>query len=306
MPNGVISYRGGAGVDLSTRGLKIHKFLETGGPERITVPDHALLLVESDVTSTEIWAGVSQGQRDWIRGDVAFLPAGSDLKSTSVSRAYDESVLRLKVCAVAAAAEVDLPTPDLRFLQVPREDVIGIASSLVNLAHANRDHRAVPMLIESLEQALCVSVACTLAKAAGAAVKPLRNGLSGERRRRCLDFIEANLDKPLTLADIANAAAMSPYHFARSFRAAMGVTPVRYVWERRIALARQLLRNPGMPIAEVAMACGFSGQSHFTTAFRQATGLTPAAFRKTIVGALVAVMYQLQKMLPALEAAAGA
>lgn len=284
MPSGVISYRGGSGMDLSTRGLKIYKFIETGGPERIVVPDHALILVGSDVTSAEVWNGVSQGQRDWIRGDIAFLPAGTDLHSSTVSRPYDESVLRLKPCAIAEAADVELAAPaDLRFLQVPRSDVIGIASNLVHLADAHRHHRAVPMLIESLERALCVAVACTLTKAGGLAVKPPRPGMSNARKRRAIEFIESNLSKPITLSDIADAAAMSPYHFARSFRAATGVTPVRYVWERRIELAKRLLKDKAMPIAEVALACGFATQSHFTTAFRQSTGSTPAEYRKAVI-----------------------
>lgn len=105
-------------------------------------------------------------------------------------------------------------------------------------------------------------------------------GLSPRRRRRVVDYIESNLSHPISLADIAAVAALSPYHFARAFKASMGMTPVRYVWQRRIELARRMLRETGAPLVDVALACGYASQSHFTTAFKMATGVTPAAYRR--------------------------
>ena len=84
-----------------------------------------------------------------------------------------------------------------------------------------------------------------------------------------------------TPAEIAGAAALSPYHFSRSFKATIGTTPVRYVWARRVELTKRLLRT-AMPLIDVAAAAGFSSQSSFTTAFKQATGATPAAWRRAI------------------------
>lgn len=105
-------------------------------------------------------------------------------------------------------------------------------------------------------------------------------GLSPRRRQRVVDYIESNLSHPISLADIADVAALSPYHFARAFKASIGVTPVRYVWQRRLDLARRLLRETGAPLVDVALACGYASQSHFTTAFKMATGMTPAAYRR--------------------------
>ena len=106
-------------------------------------------------------------------------------------------------------------------------------------------------------------------------------GLSERRKRMALDYIEANLSRDITLAEIAGAAALSPYHFSRSFKATIGTTPVRYVWSRRVELAKRLLRT-AMPLIDVAAAAGFSSQISFTTAFKQATGATPAAWLRTI------------------------
>lgn len=57
-------------------------------------------------------------------------------------------------------------------------------------------------------------------------------------------------------------------------------TEVRYVWQRRLDLARRLLRETGAPLVDVALACGYASQSHFTTAFKMAIGVTPAAYQR--------------------------
>jgi AraC family transcriptional regulator len=108
--------------------------------------------------------------------------------------------------------------------------------------------------------------------------------LSPFQRRRVVAFIEANLDGDLSLFRIAEVAGLSPYHFARSFRADMGDTPHHYVLCRRIDRARQLLRETSMPLAEVALACGFASQPHLNAVFRRELGMTPGALRTAARG----------------------
>ena len=86
------------------------------------------------------------------------------------------------------------------------------------------------------------------------------------RLRRVLDFIDDAIDQPLPLFRLAAEAAMSPYHFARSFREDTGDTPHRYVMRRRIARATDLLRFSSVPIVEVALAAGFSSQQRLSDA----------------------------------------
>ena len=96
---------------------------------------------------------------------------------------------------------------------------------------------------------------------------------------RSLEFMEANLGRDLSLAEIAEAAGQSAYHFVRTFRSVMGTTPYRYVIRRRIERAKTLLRTSDEPVAQIGLACGFASQPHFTTAFKRETGVTPAAYR---------------------------
>ena len=74
---------------------------------------------------------------------------------------------------------------------------------------------------------------------------------------------------------------MTPAHLIRSFRAEHGTTPMAYLWERRAALGADLLANTGLPIVTVAARCGFKTAHHFSRRIRQATGLPPAALRRS-------------------------
>ena len=83
----------------------------------------------------------------------------------------------------------------------------------------------------------------------------------------------------LTLKDLARCAGRHPVQISREFHRYFGCTIGAYVRQVRIAHAQRLLSLDGMSVAEIALACGFSDQSHFTTQFRRLTGLPPKKFR---------------------------
>lgn len=107
-------------------------------------------------------------------------------------------------------------------------------------------------------------------------------GLSPKARRLVEDYVESNLDRPVTIDELAQVAGLSAFHFARMFRHETGISPHRFVTVRRIAHARKLLGETALPLSDVASACGFSSQAHFTTAFNRETGLTPRAYRMAV------------------------
>ena len=144
------------------------------------------------------------------------------------------------------------------------------------LAAAAEAFSANPPLFETLAQILMLHVATPQHVTASA---PMR-GAHATAVERAVEFIDENLAKPLSLAEIARVAGVSGSHFARIFKRVTGLNPHQFVIQRRLQLAKDLLDREDMPIPQVAIACGFASQSHLTTSFRNAFGTTPGRYRK--------------------------
>jgi AraC family transcriptional regulator len=103
--------------------------------------------------------------------------------------------------------------------------------------------------------------------------------LPGCRLRRVTEYIQENLDKDLTLTELASVVYMSPYHFARLFKCSTGLPPHQFVIRQRIFRARSCLGRQELSISQISRMVGFRTPSHFTTVFRRTLGLTPGAYR---------------------------
>jgi AraC family transcriptional regulator len=107
-----------------------------------------------------------------------------------------------------------------------------------------------------------------------------RLGLTARQLRHALEYIEANLSQDVGLADVANASATSVSSLTRGFKTALGISPHRWVLNRRIALAQRLIYESATPLNEVAISCGFADQSHLTRVFMRNVGSSPAVWRR--------------------------
>lgn len=101
---------------------------------------------------------------------------------------------------------------------------------------------------------------------------------------RALIYIECNFRDAISLGDIAMAAHISKFHFARLFRAYTGMSPMQYVRWRRVREAKQLLRMGRDPIVTIATELGYFDHSHFSRSFRSATGLCPNQYLANLGG----------------------
>ncbi|MCY1409948.1 HTH-type transcriptional activator RhaS [compost metagenome] len=99
--------------------------------------------------------------------------------------------------------------------------------------------------------------------------------------RRAQELLLTCLASPPSLEELARAVNLSPFHFARVFRATTGLTPLGWVMQKRLAFALQLLRA-GLSPAQVATDLGFFDQSHLTRQFKRAYGIGPGAFRDAV------------------------
>lgn len=131
----------------------------------------------------------------------------------------------------------------------------------------------------SLADSLLAALAVRVSQHFGAEQIQRQPDLPRLRLDRVLDYIDAHLGQVLTLAELANVACLSRYHFSRSFKEAYGVGPQRYTVRRRVERAKALLRRGDDALASIAIIVGFADQSHFTAAFRRETGTTPGQFR---------------------------
>lgn len=110
-----------------------------------------------------------------------------------------------------------------------------------------------------------------------------RVGLVDRRIRRAVEMMHAHLDRDLPLEEMAAAAYLSPFHFARLFKKLTGASPHAYLATLRVTRAQQLLAETDLSVSEVSARVGYSSPSHFSKAFRQSTGMTPRSFRAAIV-----------------------
>ena len=103
-----------------------------------------------------------------------------------------------------------------------------------------------------------------------------------DRRRldRVIQYIETNLDNDITVADLAEVACFSLYHFVRAFHLATGRPPHAYISERRLDRAKHLLAYSGEALVDISLICRFSGQANFTKAFKRAMGVSPGRYRQ--------------------------
>jgi AraC family transcriptional regulator len=107
------------------------------------------------------------------------------------------------------------------------------------------------------------------------------NQLSARQMQRIRDFVEANLDTDIRLDQLAELCGRSTEYFVRLFKATSGLSPYQYVLNLRIERARRLLGDETQSLADIALACGFSHQEHFTRMFRRFTGVTPGRYRRS-------------------------
>jgi AraC-like DNA-binding protein len=96
---------------------------------------------------------------------------------------------------------------------------------------------------------------------------------------RARDLADARYFEPLTVADLAAAAGLSPAHFSRRFKAAFGESPHQYLLTRRLERAAALLRATDWPVAEICFAVGAQSVGSFTASFHRVFGLAPLAYR---------------------------
>jgi AraC-like DNA-binding protein len=107
-----------------------------------------------------------------------------------------------------------------------------------------------------------------------------RGRLAPWQERRAKDLMMSSLGQEISLKSLAGECGLSVRHFARGFRLAVGVPPHRWLMERRVERAKELLETRALPLTDIASFCGFADQSHFTRVFKNMVGKSPGSWRR--------------------------
>ncbi len=147
------------------------------------------------------------------------------------------------------------------------------------LAVAKNRSYADALVGDLLVNAICIRLANRYARSK-LCVTPKRGGLPLLRLKKILEFIDANLDKNISLSALADAVNMNLYYFAALFRKSMGVSPHQYVLNQRVERAKRLLRDRKLSVLDVGLQVGFDHANNFARAFRRLAGVSPTRFRR--------------------------
>ena len=186
-----------------------------------------------------------------------------------------------RTCLDKIAEEANVPS--IRDLQyVPGEPIKD--EVLRNLGHALVGAFAVPEQANQLFlDHVMMAVATHVAQTYGGlklGSRQARGGLAGWQERRAKEIMAADLTGQTALQDVATACSLSVSHFSRAFRESTGLAPHQWLLQRRIDASKSTMQDTRLSLAEVALACGFADQSHFTRVFSKQMGVSPGCWRR--------------------------
>jgi AraC family transcriptional regulator len=247
-------------VDLLSASRSTHRVVltETGGTSRTRVM----------VEGRTIYDGRDRP------GALTFVPALVERTSSYWDADLTFSCIWISP-AILSGLSTSPPRSPLRAVVNGNDEVVGaLLKSLGSAVAAGCQPGAV--YVEHLAALAVLRMAGTCAEAPR---REYASKLNQKALGRVLGYIDANLARDIRLSDLAGLLQLPMDTFARRFRATIGQAPYGYVLRRRVERAAELLRATDTSISAVALATGFSSQSHFTSAFKHLTGTTPRRYR---------------------------
>jgi len=243
------------------------------------VDDHLIILHLDGPVEVERQLGRSKMKRRIAPGGQFILPGKTDFwvrlcrPLTSVHLYIRDALVR------EVAAEIFAGDPDHAAILPGLGDLDPVIEDLARAAnHAMAsDDASSSLMADFLARALAARLLTRSENKVQTGTAPR---LDAAQMARVKNYVRAHLAHPIGLADLAAIAGTTQTVFSRGFKRAAGTTPYRFLMQERIAQASRLLTGTVMPIAEIALACGFSHQEHLTRLFHRETGTTPAAFRR--------------------------
>jgi AraC family transcriptional regulator len=227
-------------------------------------------------------ATIDEGKFELSAGDVALINIGQN----HAARGSEVEFVSIGIGAVLVnelVAEIGLTrtTADIVFrASVVRDQTISRTACAI-ATEISEDRLGHDEMLDALVRLLVIHLLRShLTVRMSDKIELSRAGPVDRRLRRAIEFMHDNFGRELALEEIASAAYLSEYHFARLFKQITRVTPHVYLANLRLERARKLLVETALPISEIASMVGYQSQSHFSKMFKSVAGITPRAYRE--------------------------
>jgi AraC family transcriptional regulator len=241
--------------------------------------DHLLVLhVGGDARIEDVTAG--HRRRAWAGpGCFSLTPAGQ-----SVVRSWEGNpevlLVYLKTTLlddVAHDLQLNSGAVELLSPLAQRDPILHHFGALLR-AEVLEDRQGSALKVEYLARALAVHVLQSHSSVSNTK-RPVQPPMNVQRLRNVVDYMQCNLDKAVSLADLAAVSGLSETHFSRAFRRETGSPPHSFLVDLRLHRACELLEHTDQTITDISITCGFERPQYFATAFRRKFGQSPSSWR---------------------------
>jgi AraC family transcriptional regulator len=269
------------------RGLaaEIVDFPANGFEYEFCAPCHLLIASDRGIRShgeTRVEGHIASSRRDIAR-TLCFIPQGHLFRGSFVPRVAPRSGF-LYIDPATPLADPQIGFADAEF--EPRlfftDPALWTTARKTLRLIEDPDGDGSRLYAETLAAALSIELVRFRNK--GGLRPPLeRGGLADWQRRIASEFINENLDRDISLEELASLVRLSPTHFCRAFTRSIGMPPHQYQIRQRVERAKLLLADSERSITDVAISTGYSASSNFATAFRRVTGVSPREYRRSLL-----------------------
>lgn len=259
-------------------GLTLVYEREPAGEMPETQLDRHALIISMGNCRANYWLDGRWQRAEYTAGDLVWMPAAEVFPKVQIDRAVPLLQLAIDpqiIDRIAGSSGAQIGT-SVKFRD-PLVYQIGI-SLQQELAASGMDSKL-------YADSMTIALATHLWHRYGHTSTPkISGGLSAKNVAIVRDYVRENLDAPLSLAELAALVQLHPHYFASLFKQSLGISPYRYILQRRIDRAQSYLAQSEHSIVEICQLVGFQNQSHFTRVFRQHTGVTPKVYRLEVEG----------------------
>jgi len=257
---------------------------DVSSPQHLVVIPMGCQTVDSEITTEGRFQRVSFQENDYTSGCIEIFPADLPYEIHIASTKAIEMVhLYVEPTFLAQIARESVNPDRIELLLTLKEaDLLIQQIGLALKASLEEDGGGDRFYAEAMATALSAHL-LRYYSTRKHQFQEYEDGLSKQKLKQAIEYIQEHLGENLSLNDIANELGMSQYYFCRLFKQSTGMSPHQYLIRQRVERAKRLLQQPERSIASIAAECGFANQSHFARYFRQHTGMNPNQFRKAVL-----------------------